>query len=228
MHERQTMRYAILIVDDVSRNIQILGNILRPQGYSISYATSGREALDLIVSEHFDLILLDIMMPDMDGYEVCRRLQEGGYIKDVPVIFLTARTEKEDIIEGFRLGAVDYITKPFHSEELLARVKNHVLLKASRQEIERKNSEMTDKNEELKRLNRNLKEAFQEIKTLRGLLPMCSYCKKIRTEGAPAEKMESWISLERYIRDHTEAEVTHGMCPDCARKHFPDIFLEKR
>lgn len=120
----------ILIVDDVADNIQVAMNILKEDNYIFSFAGSGHKALSILQDEHseFDLILLDIMMPAMDGYSVCLELKATQRWRDVPVIFLTARVDAESIAKGFEVGAVDYIAKPFHANELLARVKNHIQL----------------------------------------------------------------------------------------------------
>jgi signal transduction histidine kinase len=130
----------ILIVDDVSKNIQLLGSILRQEGYSLSFATSGKQALDMVVSDTFDLILLDVMMPEMDGFEVCKRLKQQPDIRDIPVIFLTAKAEAESVVNGFELGAVDYVTKPFNVKELLARVKAHLTIIQQRRQLEQLNA----------------------------------------------------------------------------------------
>jgi putative two-component system response regulator len=117
----------ILIIDDVLDNIQVAMNILKEDGYDFSYATSGVEGLDLINQKseetNFDLILLDIMMPEVDGFEICRQIKENPQTSFIPIIFLTARADVESISRGLSLGAVDYISKPFHADELLARVK---------------------------------------------------------------------------------------------------------
>jgi two-component system, sensor histidine kinase and response regulator len=118
----------ILIVDDIPRNLQVLGSILSENGFGVSVASSGRGALEAIASHAPDVILLDIQMPDMDGYEVCRELKANPTTAHIPVIFLTARTEIDDIVRGFETGAVDYITKPFISQELLVRVRTHLRL----------------------------------------------------------------------------------------------------
>lgn len=122
----------ILIVDDVPKNIELLGNVLSNEGYDISIAENGREALETLEDLLPDLILLDVMMPEMNGHEACKKLKAEDRTKDIPVIFLTAKTETEDIVEGFELGAVDYVTKPFNSTELLARVRTHLALKQAR------------------------------------------------------------------------------------------------
>ena len=116
----------ILIVDDEPKNLQVLGTILSRQRYYFTPATSGAQALKIVEKKLPDLILLDIMMPDMDGYEVCSILKKAPRTKDIPIIFLTAKTETEHIVKGFEMGAVDYVTKPFTPEELLARIKTHL------------------------------------------------------------------------------------------------------
>src|SRR5690242_2768979 len=112
----------ILIVDDNPVNIQIVGEHLRDGGYDISVATSGIKAVAIAAKSNPDLILLDIMMPDMDGYDVCRQLKANPETQEIPIIFLTAKIDEADIVKGFSLGAVDYVSKPFRSEELMARV----------------------------------------------------------------------------------------------------------
>lgn len=130
-------RPLILIVDDVSRNLQVVGSFLREAQYDVAAATSGRQALAIAEDVNPDLILLDIMMPDVDGYETCRRLKAAEKTREIPIIFLTAKTAEEDILRGFELGAVDYITKPFRRQELLERVRVHVELRRSRLELAR-------------------------------------------------------------------------------------------
>ena len=132
--------YELLIVDDIPNNIQVLGSILRDHGYQLSFAMDGKEALNLTSKEKYDLILLDIMMPELDGYDVCAILKQDPLTRDIPVIFLTAKTEADDIVKGFKVGAVDYITKPFYSEELLSRVQTHLELKVTREKLARANA----------------------------------------------------------------------------------------
>jgi len=216
--------YQILIVDDISTNIQVLGSILRREGYSISFAMSGPEALSMVLSDSFDLILLDVMMPGMDGYEVCARLKAAPETRDIPIIFLTARTSPEDIARGFRTGAVDYVTKPFHPEELLARVRTHLALKTSADTIRAQNAMLSAGNEELRQVNARLRQALQEIKTLRGILPICAICKKIRLKDADPKRQESWVVLEEYLTRHTGAEFSHGICPECLHRNYPGIY----
>lgn len=116
----------ILVVDDQPINVQLLRRKLEREGMTVATAFSGREALDLVAADKPDLILLDVMMPDMDGIEVCQRLQASAETKVIPVIFITARTSKEGKIEGLGVGAVDYITKPIDLDETLARVQTQL------------------------------------------------------------------------------------------------------
>ncbi|MBP7562941.1 MAG: response regulator [Candidatus Cloacimonetes bacterium] len=120
----------ILLVDDIPANLQVLGHLLRDEEkYSLAIATNGSNAISLAKKHKPDLILLDIMMPDINGYDVCRQLKSDNETKEIPVIFLTAKTQSDDIVKGFEVGAVDYLTKPFNKYELFARVKTHLKLK---------------------------------------------------------------------------------------------------
>ena len=120
---------SVLVVDDTVENLRVLSDLLGKQGYEVRAVTSGRQALHAVEHDPPDLILLDITMPDMDGFEVCRRLRATEWSKDVPVIFLTALTATADKLRAFDAGGVDYVTKPFQFEEVLARVRTHVALR---------------------------------------------------------------------------------------------------
>ena len=132
----------ILIVDDVAENIQVAMNILREENYTFSFASDGEEALALINSATFDLILLDIMMPKLNGYDVCLQLKSNPATCNTPVIFLTAKTDVDAIAKGFEVGAIDYIIKPFHASELLARTKTHLELSDAKRSLIQKNLEL--------------------------------------------------------------------------------------
>ncbi|OFX27714.1 MAG: hypothetical protein A2033_02945 [Bacteroidetes bacterium GWA2_31_9] len=138
----------ILIVDDNSKNLQVLGKILYEKGYNINVASSGAKALQSVNIQPPDLILLDIQMPEMDGFDVCKILKSNAKTKDIPVIFLTAATDTESIVKGFKLGGMDYITKPFNNEELIIRVNTHIDLRA--------------KTLELQKINQNLEKIVEE------------------------------------------------------------------
>ncbi|MBK6966868.1 MAG: hybrid sensor histidine kinase/response regulator [Bacteroidales bacterium] len=133
----------ILIVDDLPENLAVLGNILRNEGYQIAVANNGQQAVKIAASRKPDLVLLDVAMPEMDGLIASRLMKENPESENIPVIFLTARTDSSDVLKGFEAGAVDYIAKPFKSAELLARVATHIELKQSRDLIFRQKTELT-------------------------------------------------------------------------------------
>lgn len=181
-------RPLILAVDDSAKNLDLLAMLLEREGYEVALALEGSQALAFAAKEKPDLILLDIMMPGMDGIAVCRGLKADPVTQGIPVIFLTSKSESEEILTGFEAGAVDYVTKPFRIPELLARVHVHV---------------------ELRRVQ-------NEIRTLRGILPTCAHCKKIRDEQG------TWHAIESYISRHSEAQFSHGLCPECLPNYFPN------
>ncbi len=126
MTQIQDTRPKILLVDDTPENLALLMETLEPAGYQIFVATSGEKALEIAPKIEPDLILLDIMMPGLDGYETCERLKKDPSLKDIPIIFLSALNSPEDKIKAFEMGGVDYISKPFNHLEVLARVKTHL------------------------------------------------------------------------------------------------------
>ncbi len=140
-------QFKILIVDDNPNNIQLLGSILNSEGYAAEFATSGPDALDWTENENFDIVLLDIMMPEMDGYEVCEKLKANPKTNHIPVIFITAKQDTDSIVKGFDIGAVDYISKPFKERELLARLGYHLELLNARRQLEKLNNELQEKND---------------------------------------------------------------------------------
>lgn len=173
MDTHRNEKATILVVDDNLKNVQVLGGFLQSEGFEVEFALDGKSALNWIGKENFDLILLDIMMPEMDGYEVCTIIKQKPENKDLPVIFITAKTDHESIINGFEVGAVDYITKPFIKSELLARVKTHIEIKQSRdrlglylKEIEEKRRNITASIEYAKNIQDALlrtSETFKEV-----------------------------------------------------------------
>lgn len=192
----------VLIVDDNTKNVQVLGTILMDSKYRVAVANQGTLVFNLLPKVNPDLILLDIMMPEMDGFEVCRRIKADPATQHIPIIFLTAKTETDDIVKGFDLGAADFITKPFRSKELVARVQTHVTLMRLQQDLKKKNQELVD--------------ALSNVKTLSGMLPICSHCKKIRNADG------EWEWLEVFMHEHTNADFSHSICPDCTNTYFPD------
>src|SRR6476660_4226817 len=128
--------HSILVVDDDSESLMLLTDILKAEGYRVRSADSGKLALASVKESLPSLILLDIRMPGMDGFEVCRRLKAGEETRDVPLMFLSAASEVKERVQGLALGAVDFIGKPFRREELLARVRTHLDLGRLRAQLE--------------------------------------------------------------------------------------------
>ncbi len=203
MSSGNSEKATILIVDDNPTNLNILIDYLNEAGFKILIAESGERALYQTAHVQPDLILLDVMMPGLDGFETCRRLKDNETTRDIPVIFITALSETEDKIKGFKAGGVDYITKPFQQEEVLARVTTHITNRNLRKVLEAHNAE--------------LQETLAKVKLLSGMLPVCANCKKIRNDEG------YWQDVTIYVRDHSEAEFSHGICPDCRVKLYPDF-----
>jgi len=137
-------KYEILIVDDVSENIKVAISILKNENYNFAFALNGKQAAEILKSKRFDLLLLDVMMPEIDGFKLARMIKNTPAIKDTPIIFLTAKVDVASIEEGFSIGAVDYVTKPFHPVELKSRVANHLELYRYRRELKRDNVKLNN------------------------------------------------------------------------------------
>ncbi len=133
----------ILVVDDTTTNLEIVFNILTNVGFKVITENDGERALQQVESRVPDLILLDVMMPGIDGFETCKRLKENSVTYDIPVIFMTANSDTDSKVKGLNIGAVDYITKPFHEEELLARIKTHLQLRNLTKTLEKRVAERT-------------------------------------------------------------------------------------
>ena len=144
---------SVLIVDDTESNIRLLAHVVKSEGYDVMAAFSGQEALEMVSKRKPDLILLDVMMPEMDGFEVCKRLKESDEYSDIPVIFLSALSETDTKVKGFNVGGVDYITKPFQRQEVLARIDLQIKLRRLQHELELKVTELRERESLLKRLN---------------------------------------------------------------------------
>jgi DNA-binding response OmpR family regulator len=192
----------ILVVDDTHSALKLLTDILAAEGYDVRPADSGELALASAAAKPPELILLDIRMPGLDGFEVFRRFKARQESRDIPVIFISASTEMDGRVAGLRMGAVDFVTKPFQREELLARVATHLELFRLRNRLVQQAAE--------------LREALAHVKTLTGFIPICASCKKIRDDKG------YWSQIESYISEHSDAQFSHGLCPECSEKFFPD------
>lgn len=211
---------SILIVDDSPDQQTLLRSILGKAGHDDVLSADSAKSASLLLnlggdatSHKIDLILMDILMPEQDGVETCRQIKRCAHLQDVPVIMVTAKNDLSNLKEAFSAGAMDYISKPVNSVELLARVSSALLLK---QEMDRrKNREL-----ELRRINEELQKALKEVKVLRGLIPICASCKKIRNDGG------FWQQLEEYLGEHSEAEFSHGLCQPCIKKLYPGVYQD--
>jgi two-component system, sensor histidine kinase and response regulator len=156
----------ILVVDDMPENLRLLLAILNQQGYTVRLASSGPMALQSVDVAIPDLILLDIKMPDMSGYEVCERLQAAARTRDIPVIFISALSDLQDKVQGFAVGGVDYLTKPLQAQEVLARIQTHLKLRSLQQALLQEIHRRTEAEDELRVLNQQLQEANQDLHSL--------------------------------------------------------------
>ncbi len=199
----------ILVVDDDPHSLIGTARIIEKEGYRVIKAANGQECLDKTKSDKPDLIVLDVVLPDIDGTEVCKQIKTDPDLKDTfIVLFSGMRTTSVEQADGLDSGADGYIARPISNRELIARVNAMVrILKAER---ERDNA------------IRDLQDALARIKRLSGLLPICSYCKKIR------DSKGYWNQIEAYIRDHSEAEFSHSICEACFEERMPKIDRSSR
>src|SRR6266852_2013498 len=205
-----------LVIDNSPDMRELIRTILTTKGQTeVLTAESARDAFrHLAIEDHesgdaaIDLILMDIIMSDMDGIRACRRIKAVERLRDIPIIMVTGRTDSEGLQTAFAAGAMDYITKPLNTVELLARVSSALAMKREIDIRKTREREFLEK-------NRQLAQALKEVKVLRGFFPICVHCKKIRDDQG------YWHTIEAYITTHSEADFSHGLCPGCLDKHFP-------
>jgi signal transduction histidine kinase len=185
----------ILVVDDVQDNLELLGSLLSMHGYQVSVAQSGSQALKMLKKRLPDVMLLDIQMPEMTGFDVCEQVKSQTETRDIPVIFITAQTEVSFIVQGFKAGAVDYVTKPFNPVELLARVQTHVELKMARDAV-------LEKNRQLEILNNNLQQLNQEKNEFVGFV-----AHDLKNPLTAIRNMVSLLLEEHAHRHATDADI---------------------
>ena len=204
-----------LVIDDSLDMRNLIQSILTTKGQTeVLTAESARDAFrHLAIDDHesgdvaIDLILMDIMMSDMDGIRACQRIKAVERLREIPIIMVTGRTDSEDLRAAFAAGAMDYITKPLNSVELLARVSSALALKRAIDIRKARERELVERHGQLE-------QALKEVKVLRGLIPICFSCKKIRDDQG------YWHTIEAYIQAHSEVDFSHGLCPECMDKRF--------
>ncbi len=239
----------ILIVEDSHTQAIYLKKILLQKKYNVTTAHNGEEALKAIKKEKPNIVVSDVLMPEMDGYELCYKIKSDDNLKNIPVILLTTLSDPEDIIKGLKVGADHFITKPFKPDFLISHIQyiliNHELRKkgvadfgmeiyfGGRKYFLTSNriqildllfstyEAVIHKNKELERLNRELEESIRTIKKLKGLIPICSECKKIRNDKG------YWEQLEIFLKAHSDIDFTHGLCPECEKKYYNKMRKDK-
>ena len=235
----------ILIVEDSPTQAIQLQSLLEENGYKVSVAINGADALSYLDEDIPDLVISDIVMPEMDGYELCRKIKDDDDLMRIPVLLLTQLTEPEDIINGLECGADNFVTKPYDPKLLLSQLEyilvNRTMRTSPRIEmgmevffagrkyfINSDRMQMLDllfstyqnslqQKRELERTNKELKEALDTINTLHGILPICANCKKIRDDKG------AWSQIEAYIGKYSDVQFSHGICPECAKKLYPEF-----
>jgi sigma-B regulation protein RsbU (phosphoserine phosphatase) len=186
----------ILIAEDDPVSRLVLTTNLTNWGHEVITAVNGMEAWRATLEEDAPrLVILDWMMPEMEGPEICRRMREVPAAIPPYIILLTARQGAKEVIEGMQAGADDYLTKPYHRDELRVRVQVGV--------------RMIELQEKLADRIGKLEEALDQVKRLQGIIPICGYCKKVRDDS------DYWQNVESYVATHSEAEFSHGVCPSC-------------
>lgn len=186
----------ILIAEDDPVSRRVLEATLRKWDHDVTVTADGDEAWARVTEPDAPrLLILDWMMPGLDGPDLCRQLREREGGSEFYILLLTAKVQKDDIVQGLQAGADDYVTKPFNHEELQARVTSGCRIIDLQQSLATRISE--------------LEAALGEVKRLSGLLPICSYCKRVR-DGS-----DYWQAVEEYIASHSDAQMSHAICPDC-------------
>jgi DNA-binding response OmpR family regulator len=200
-------QFKVLVTDDSPDILLLSTTLLRGAGYKALEASTGKECLNAVRTHHPDLVLLDVVLPDMTGTEVCRQIKSDKNLEDIFVILASAiQVSSEYQADGLDIGADGYIIRPISNKEFLARVQ-------AGERIKRAEDALRKKERQQQTLISQLEAALAEIKTLKGFIPICASCKKIRDDEG------YWNQLEAYIAEHTDAVFTHGFCPECGEQY---------
>jgi len=199
----------ILIAEDDAASRALLERLLVRWGHEVVVATDGAEAWAVLQQDDApELAVLDWMMPKMDGLEICRRARGDERLRSLYVIILTARTQRNDLVEGLEAGADDYVTKPFEAGALRARLGVGARVVRLQRELRGRVSD--------------LEQALSRVDQLHGLLPICSFCKKVRDDT------HYWHRVEAYVEAHSAARFSHGVCPECLESRLKPELEEAR
>ena len=233
----------ILMVDDNATNLQVLSQTLAGRGHRLLAAKNGETALAIVAKARPDLILLDIMMPGMDGFEVCQRLKTDPATTDIPIIFLSALGQTEDKVRGLEAGAVDYITKPFQPEEVIARVHTHLTLRCLQRQLEVANAELRDLNENLEQKVRERTRELEEeqekvVKSQNAIIFAMAKLTESRDDdtGKHLERIEKYVEILAHELKKTDAAITDqwivqvkatSALHDIGKVGIPDAVLQK-
>jgi DNA-binding response OmpR family regulator len=204
-------QYKVLVTYDTPEILFMSATLLRRAGYEVLEASTGKECIESVHLYHPDLVILDVMLPDMSGIEVCKQIKNDKDLKDIFVILASGiQISSEDQAEGLDVGADGYIVRPIPNKEFLARVQ-------AGERIKRAEDALREKEKQQQKLISQLENALSEIKTLKGCIPICASCKKIRDDEG------YWNQLEAYISKHTDAIFSHGLCPECAENYRAEM-----
>ncbi len=214
LHQLDYSKYSILIVDDTPTNLRVIVDYLEECGFNIRIARSGESALQRVAYDQPDIILLDVLMPGMDGFETCRRLKADAKTQEIPVIFMTALADPADKVKGFEVGAVDYVSKPLHQEEVLARITTHLSLRDLTRDLQEQNEQIATRSQvEKARLFLAVSEQRAQLRALTGKL----------TEVQEIERKQ----LARELHDEMGQALTAiSMNLTIIRKELPTACLE--
>jgi DNA-binding response OmpR family regulator len=211
-------QFTVLVTDDSPDILLLSAMLLRRAGYEVLEASTGKECLDAVRIHHPDLVLLDVVLPDMTGVEVCRQIKNDKNLDDIFVILASGvQISSEHQAEGLDTGADGYIVRPISNKEFLARVQ-------AGERIKRAENALREKEIQQQTLIAELEAALAVIKTLKGYIPICATCKRILDDEG------YWNQLETYISKHTDAVFTHGICPTCleeARSEIKEFFKKE-
>lgn len=238
--------YSILVVEDSITQAECLRYILEEEGYKVYVTSNGREALDFLEHTKPSIVVTDVVMPEINGYDLCKTIKNRDDTSDIPVVLLTNLSEPDDVIRGLECGADNFITKPYDKQFLITRIKYiiinmelrritntemgiEIFFGGKKQFITSNKIQILDlllatfenamqKTKELEETNKALRKAQEDIKRLEGLIPICVKCKKIKDDKG------YWRQIEEYLRERSLADFTHGFCPDCLKELYPDYW----